>query len=659
VTLACEALGEKSSVRGDPSNLEANLVAAWALTKKGNHVEARKYFSNQIGLLNTDQYRVSSESFNSVLNGLPDDSELLLRFLNILSVNSPKWNSLESDLSLLSTLYQRNLREAGDKLATVLAENACNNPSLRNLNNEVLSLTQILIQHGLITPATSFAQAIVVQVCKQQYTVNEFENLVEIFVREGQGDRAHEIMNLLIASSGSLPQREALQVHADWIELCFKLRRDGNNKIEQFLKNIPFNERETLLKNFQNVCLSASRWSSQTLDQLRLFIAKRYKEWEPQISEFISQSASRNAKSTSALPFGCLFGCLSYIALAGVLSYPLVQIARTRSMSDPTGVLTVGSFFCSVIVAIWGGLILKQIRRNRNIQKEIDRLEAQEKEAWSAICNSELSAPRPNQIAIFVQVSVLIGIVLIFACSAIGYVLIASEKPSASSHPMELAKNGAAIDELNGSSFGTASGIEYVQAVDGRGAFFSRRNESRIQYGTAIPSEGTLEWWIKISSGYSYSDYVINENQSSALIFTTDCQGGDVTWPGSTWFYVASDGTISLIMAATKYDGPKQVLTAKQTKFRFGEWHSIGISFGNQGQFIMLDGALVASAGKNTQPLGQGGNHETPLDLPTMGEAVSGFWDNNRYDGGFEGIVDRFRISQNQKDWYLSLNRPK
>lgn len=210
------------------------------------------------------------------------------------------------------------------------------------------------------------------------------------------------------------------------------------------------------------------------------------------------------------------------------------------------------------------------------------------------------------------------------------------------------------IDEFNGSSFGDTFGITYVEALDGQGALFTRRKESRIQYPIGIPNEGTLEWWINVRSGYKYIDFKVNENLYTALIFTTDIAGGDVTWPGSTFLNVSSDGIISLTMATVKYEGRNQILTSKRTNFRFNEWHSIGISFGSEGQHIMLDGVLVASAPQNRQKLGRGGNHEKPVDIPTIGESVSGYWANNQHEGGFEGIVDRFRISAKQKDWLLS-----
>jgi len=69
----------------------------------------------------------------------------------------------------------------------------------------------------------------------------------------------------------------------------------------------------------------------------------------------------------------------------------------------------------------------------------------------------------------------------------------------------------------------------------------------------------------------------------------------------------------------------------------------------------MVDGQLVVSDPTKTQPLGSGGNFSAPVDIPTIGESVSGFFGNNYYEGGFEGMVDRFRISSSQSDWYLAL----
>jgi concanavalin A-like lectin/glucanase superfamily protein len=214
------------------------------------------------------------------------------------------------------------------------------------------------------------------------------------------------------------------------------------------------------------------------------------------------------------------------------------------------------------------------------------------------------------------------------------------------------------MDEFHGSTLGNAYGITYTRTAYGDGAEFSRRNESRVQYtfSQGFPREGTLEFWIKVDSGYRYSNYKLHQNQDEALIFTTDIAGGDVTWPGSAWLWVKNNGDVSFKMATEKYE-KATVLKATKTKFRFGTWHSIGISFGSKGQQIMVDGKLAAS-NRNTQYLGSGGNHDGPVDLPTIGESVSGFWSNNQHEGGFEGIVAKFRASIKQNAWLLSVAEP-
>jgi len=151
-------------------------------------------------------------------------------------------------------------------------------------------------------------------------------------------------------------------------------------------------------------------------------------------------------------------------------------------------------------------------------------------------------------------------------------------------------------------------GISYVETPNGQGAVFSRENESRIQYAfeTAIPKQGTIEFLIKVEHGYRYKDYTLQDDLTTALIFTTDVWGGDVYWPGSTWLYVYDTGKIYLRMIVEKYSTDGQNAIADGIEFKFGQWHAIGISFGSEGQYIMLDGQLVASEPTNTQELGRG-----------------------------------------------------
>jgi len=73
----------------------------------------------------------------------------------------------------------------------------------------------------------------------------------------------------------------------------------------------------------------------------------------------------------------------------------------------------------------------------------------------------------------------------------------------------------------------------------------------------------------------------------------------------------------------------------------------------------MVDGEVVASAPERTQALSSAGNHQSPLDVPTIGETVSHFWPPHRHDGGFEGIVARVRVSPKQQDWDLARSIDK
>ncbi|MCL4511181.1 MAG: hypothetical protein M1470_08950 [Bacteroidetes bacterium] len=216
------------------------------------------------------------------------------------------------------------------------------------------------------------------------------------------------------------------------------------------------------------------------------------------------------------------------------------------------------------------------------------------------------------------------------------------------------------LEEFNSSTVGTAHGIIYSTAVGDAGAVFSYRNDSRIEYSfnNRFPRQGTLEFLIKIHSGYHYDNYAFHSSDTTAQIFGTDIPGGDVYWPGGMTLRVTRNGIIYW-STETKYGQPvTHNAVAKVTRFRFGEWHTIGISYGSEGQYIMVDGSIVYSDPSFTMIMGSAGNFKSPVDVPAIGQNVSGFWAYHRYDGGFNGIVGRFRASSAQRDWVISATPP-
>ena len=194
---------------------------------------------------------------------------------------------------------------------------------------------------------------------------------------------------------------------------------------------------------------------------------------------------------------------------------------------------------------------------------------------------------------------------------------------------------------------GIGNGLSCEKTLSGQGAKFTRTSESRVQlpYSSGMPTSGTIALQLKVDSAYQYRNYELSTTEQCALVFTTDVGGGDVTYPGSSWFHVCNNGDVSVTVSTTKYgSNPAQTLVAKSTKFRFGDLHTVSFSFGLGGQVISVDGEVVATNLQNTQELGAGGTHSFAIDTPTLGEAVPGFWQNNQWDGGFEGVVDSFRI---------------
>jgi hypothetical protein len=244
-------------------------------------------------------------------------------------------------------------------------------------------------------------------------------------------------------------------------------------------------------------------------------------------------------------------------------------------------------------------------------------------------------------------VSVSLGTVGLTAIIVVGGVVLATTQATIPEKTV--------VEDFDGTvRTGRSFGIVFEPALGGRGAVFSRARSSRIEFPVGIPPAGTLEFVVNITSGYYYQNSRLYSNQSCALIFTTDIQGGDVTWPGSTWLYACANGDVSLTMATQMGGHLHQTLKAAGTQFRFKEWHSIGISYGSNGQAIKVDGILVGSDPSHHQTLGAGGDESRPKDIPTIGESVSSFFQRHQHEGGFEGVVRRFRASTKQLDWLLA-----
>jgi hypothetical protein len=120
------------------------------------------------------------------------------------------------------------------------------------------------------------------------------------------------------------------------------------------------------------------------------------------------------------------------------------------------------------------------------------------------------------------------------------------------------------------------------------------------------------------------------------------------------WLSVDNTGSISLTTALTATP-TSHTLSASGTTFRFNKWHVVSFSYGSQGQYLKVDGQLVASNSSYTETLQTCGDWGNNRDNPTVGEIHSVFWANNQYDLGFEGTLDRFRASNTQQDWVLGV----
>lgn len=197
------------------------------------------------------------------------------------------------------------------------------------------------------------------------------------------------------------------------------------------------------------------------------------------------------------------------------------------------------------------------------------------------------------------------------------------------------------LDQLSNNTKGKSSAIVYAKTPTGLGARFTQAQQSRIDYALDdMPSSGTIELLVRINSAYR-SDASSDEN--CALLFATPrarllgCKTGQV------------------IMGVFSGNGTTlQTLSAKESRFRFGQWHLLSFSYGpKDSRALAVDGrelTTVVNASSTDLTLAKSGG--------ILGDFVTTL-NGKQVHIGFEGMVDAVRVSPVERDWALGKDRPK
>ena len=195
-------------------------------------------------------------------------------------------------------------------------------------------------------------------------------------------------------------------------------------------------------------------------------------------------------------------------------------------------------------------------------------------------------------------------------------------------------------DGMNNTTDGIASSITYQKSQCDTASVFKMKSlinpalNSFITYpqNDWIPLEGSLEFSVKIYNGSESGNM-----STSALIFNA----GNTDFNNRSYILANSSGDILF----RRYNGATYTdILAAATNFRFNEWHIISVSYGSLGTQIAVDGKIFANNTSVNFRLNQG--------ITTLGQA-SGF-PSSDYFQGFEGLVDKFRISYSQSDFQLT-----
>lgn len=617
------------SIKKDPGNIGGYWVAAASLLSLHQGARARPYIEKQIQLLNLPDYRSSPDFFVSVLYLLGAQSDLFLlgnAFLSSLRTNVKHWE-------------------------------------LRGSPAPARKLLDQLIELKLFTDAEYVLEAIVQAGGISQGTLSSALTLSRKFVGAGDVAAASKIVDSLSTKS------HGLLAECYLCEMYSLLGRDGKRRIDAFVGKAAIGCRRALEADLALVRQISGELGQDTVAYATRSLSEKYLQWKSTIESQLREGAVASTKSVEVKTGAGACGVLSFIVLVIVsVAYCMLHGFQPESTGPyfPFGVL-----FGAILIGVLYGRYVKRLRTGPIMWKNLSAAFSEENRRLGELGLPTLTPPPQGDTLHLFELLVYGGIIALYI--GVWLSLMAGQgKPSRTgstpSPPVfssgravlprpnnALGNAGVFIDELTGASLGNPFGVSWTNGIGNHGAIFSAANASRIEYPGRIPPEGTVELWINVASGYYYDNYVFKANLERAMIFSTDAQGGDVTWPGTTKFYVYRNGSVSLVVAENKYDNPPtSAIDALGTPFRYGEWHAVGFSAGGLGEYIMVDGKVVAAAPTRTQQIGCAGTHEAPADIPTVGETASHYWAHHRYEGGFEGIVARFRASPKQRDWDLA-----
>lgn len=293
-------------------------------------------------------------------------------------------------------------------------------------------------------------------------------DLIDELVNYSLLDAAHKLYLNTIANSDSLLG------HAYGIELNQKIVGKADaDKLTEYLKKMPYTKRSDIFEDFKRV-QSRGKISENNINVLREGILRRYDEWIPEVKKEICETAAKQAKDKSISPAtaGWTSGIGSMFFWPYFLRVFFPKVYQALDVNPLLGVVSLFGLYVSTGLVVY--LAFKS-RRNYIKDELIKSMGKKEYEAVSYLNKADETlhdwyAKRASSEKTILQ------FLVIFVLAIISIFLIPYVARWDHSIPQ------AIIDEFNGSAIGDAYGIKYIEALDGKGAAFSRKAESRVQY---------------------------------------------------------------------------------------------------------------------------------------------------------------------------------
>lgn len=209
--------------------------------------------------------------------------------------------------------------------------------------------------------------------------------------------------------------------------------------------------------------------------------------------------------------------------------------------------------------------------------------------------------------------------------------------------------------EVGSPKMGKYNNLQIKDANCSKSAYFDNLISSAVEYPilSSFPKEGTIEWQLKIDSGFAgsniYQDvfYLMGNSINKRYPYDIALEINN-TVKSITFYSTNPPPFVTNVLGTLNFPATVD----------FKKWTTFGYSWGSQGKKFKINGTAVSTYFASFTKYA--GDTLTTIDTDTVGIKIGNhFFSKDSTRRGFFGLVDIIRISENQQDWRLTNSTAK